>query len=68
MKSNSDSKLFKRFSGFDRCAGAKLHAHAANHLGFAQTVSGAQLVLGNSIGVQTAGQILDVRRMVADAP
>ena len=50
-------QLFQRFSGFDRGAGAELRAHAPNHLGFAQAVRGAQLVLCHSIGVEAAKQV-----------
>ena len=58
MKVELGLKLLERLGSIDRSAGAELHAHAANHLGFAQAVGRTQLVLCDSIGIEAAQQIL----------
>ena len=55
MKSNSRSSCSRETVAADFGL-AEFHAHGAHHFDFAEAVGGAQFVLGDAVGIESAGQ------------
>ena len=55
MASNSRSSCVEGDVGADFGL-AELHAHRADHFDFAEAVGGAEFVLGDAVGIESAGQ------------